>query len=52
MGILILSYNSIWTITVHVYRHDMLYIMYNYNSGMYHEPRHDLDYTGNTVIVE
>jgi len=27
-------------------------IMYNNNSGMYHEPRHDLDYTGNTVIVE
>jgi len=27
-------------------------IMYNDNSGMYHEPRHELDYTGNTVIVE
>jgi len=27
-------------------------IMYNENSGMYHEPRHELDYTGNTVIVE
>jgi len=27
-------------------------IMYNNNSGMYHEPRHELDYTGNTVIVE
>jgi len=28
-------------------------IMYNNNNtGMYHEPRHDLDYTGNTVIVE
>jgi len=26
-------------------------IMYN-NTGMYHEPRHALDYTGNTVIVE
>ena len=27
-------------------------IMYNNNIGMYHEPRHELDYTGNTVIVE
>jgi len=27
-------------------------IMYNNNTGMYHEPRHDLDYTGNTVKVE
>jgi len=27
-------------------------IMYNNNTGMYHEPRHQLDYTGNTVIVE
>jgi len=27
-------------------------IMYNDNTGMYHEPRHELDYTGNTVIVE
>jgi len=27
-------------------------IMYNYNSGMYHEPRHELYYTGNTVILE
>jgi len=27
-------------------------IMYNNNTGMYHEPRHELDYTGNTVIVE
>ena len=26
--------------------------MYNDNSGMYHEPRHELFYTGNTVIVE
>jgi len=27
-------------------------IMYNNNTGMYHEPRHELDFTGNTVIVE
>ena len=27
-------------------------IMYNNNTGMYHEPRHELDYTCNTVIVE
>jgi len=27
-------------------------IMYNDNSGMYHEPRHGLYYTDNTVIVE
>jgi len=27
-------------------------IMYNNNTGMYHEPRHELDYTGITVIVE
>jgi len=29
-------------------------IRYNNNTGMYmyHEPRHELDYTGNTVIVE
>jgi len=27
-------------------------IMYNNNTGMYHEPRHELDYIGNTVIVE
>jgi len=28
-------------------------IMYNNNNtDMYHEPRHELDYTGNTVIVE
>jgi len=27
-------------------------IMYNNNTGMYHEPRHELDLTGNTVIVE
>jgi len=26
--------------------------MYNNNPGMYHEPRHELDYTDNTVIVE
>ena len=26
--------------------------MYNDNSGMHHEPRHELYYTGNTVIVE
>jgi len=25
-------------------------IMYNSNSGMYHEPRHEHYYTGNTVI--
>ena len=22
------------------------------NTGMYHEPRHEIDYTGNTVIIE
>jgi len=27
-------------------------IMHNDNTGMYHEPRHELYYTGNTVIVE
>ena len=27
-------------------------IMYNNNTGMYHEPRHELDYTGNIVIIE
>jgi len=27
-------------------------IMYISNTGMYHEPRHELDYTGNIVIVE
>jgi len=27
-------------------------IMYNNNSGMYHEPRHELDYTGTTSIIE
>jgi len=27
-------------------------IMYNNNTGMYHKPRRELDYTGNTVIVE
>jgi len=27
-------------------------IMYNDNSVMYHEPRHELFYTGNTVKVE
>jgi len=27
-------------------------IMYNDNSGMYHEPRHEFHYTGITVIVE
>ena len=27
-------------------------IMYNNKTGMYHEPRHELDYIGNTVIVE
>ena len=26
--------------------------MYNNNTGMYHEPSHELHYTGNTVIVE
>jgi len=26
--------------------------MYNNNTGMYHEQRRELDYTGNTVIVE
>jgi len=25
---------------------------YNNNTGMYHEPRHELDYTGNTVMVK
>ena len=27
-------------------------IMYNYNKGMYHKPRHKLYYTGNIVIAE
>ena len=27
-------------------------IMHYYNSGMCHEPSHELDYTGNAVIVE
>ena len=27
-------------------------IMYDNNTGMYHKPRHELDYTGNIVIVE
>jgi len=27
-------------------------IMYNDNSVMYHEPRHDLYYTVNTIIIE
>jgi len=27
-------------------------IMYNDNSGMYHKARHELYYTGNTIIVE
>jgi len=27
-------------------------IMYYNNTDMYHEPRHEIDYTGNTVIVE
>jgi len=27
-------------------------IMHTYNNGMYHEPRHELDYTGNAVIAE
>ena len=27
-------------------------IMYNYNSGMYREPRHELYYSSNTVIAE
>jgi len=27
-------------------------IMYNNDTGTYHEARHKLDYTGNTVIVE
>ena len=37
-----------WTITVHVYGQ----YMYMYNSGMYHAPRHELYYTGSTVIAE
>jgi len=42
-----------WTITVHVHGQYTCYtIMYNYNSGMYHEPRHELYYTGNTIILE
>ena len=43
------------TITVHVYGQYMLYNhvhMYNDNSGMYHEPRHTVFYTDNSVIVE
>ena len=27
-------------------------IMYNDNNVMYHEPRHELYYTGNTIIIE
>jgi len=27
-------------------------IMYNNNTGMYHEPRHELHYTGIAVIVK
>jgi len=26
--------------------------MYNYKSGTYHEQRHELYYTGNTVLAE
>ena len=36
-------------ITVHVYYYT---ILNNVNSVMYHEPRHDLYYTGNTIITE
>ena len=36
-----------WTITVHVYGQ----YMHNDNSAMYHEPRHKLYYTGNTIII-
>jgi len=27
-------------------------IMYNDNSVMYHEPRNELYYTGNTIVIE
>ena len=38
---------------VHMYIDSTRYtILYNNNTGMYNEPRHELDYTGITVIVE
>ena len=40
-----------WTNTVHVYRQYMYNHVYD-NSAMYHEPRHELYYTGNTIIIE
>jgi len=54
MRILTLTYNvdyycpciCIWTVVSTCYT-----IMYNDNNGMYHEARHELYYTGNTVIV-
>jgi len=52
MRILILPYNvdyncpCIWTVQ------SCYSIMYNYKSGLYHEARHELYYTGNTVIAE
>ena len=45
-------FHAMLTITVHVCMDSTRYTsMYNNNTGMYHEPRHELDYTGNTVIV-
>jgi len=47
------TYTSMWTILLSMYLDSTYYtIMYNDNSGMYHEPRHELYYTGNNVIVE
>jgi len=52
MRILILPYNvdyycpCIWTVQ------SCYTIMYNNNTGIYHEPRHELYNTGTTVIVE
>ena len=49
--------NDKLTILIHPFHVDyncpcIYKIMHNYNSGMYHEPRHELDYTGNAAIVE
>ena len=44
-----------WTITVHVYGLHVCKcytIMYNDNNVMYHEARHELYFTGNTIIIE
>jgi len=49
-----ITYTSIQCrLLLSMYMDSTLYaIMYNNNTGMYHEPRHELDYTGYTVIVE